>query len=98
MCMTIYRSAEFTKWLESQSQKIRDQIAARLERIVSHGHFGTRKDLGDNLWELKFNNGNRIYYMIKTVNGQQMFLILGGNKNGQQKDINKAKKVSAQES
>jgi putative addiction module killer protein len=40
--------------------------------------------------ELKFNNGNRIYYTIKN----DMILILGGNKNGQQKDIDKANKVA----
>ena len=91
ICMVIYRSAAFTKWFESQSLKIRDQIAARLDRIQTDNHFGMHKSLGDGLWELKFNNGNRIYYTIRN----DMFLILGGNKNGQQKDINKAKKIIA---
>lgn len=88
--MKMLRSSEFTKWIESQPLKGQLQIEARLSKIETEGHFGNCKNLGDQLWELKFNDGRRIYYTIKN----DMFLILGGNKNGQQKDINKAKKIA----
>jgi putative addiction module killer protein len=91
--MVIYRSNEFIKWFESEKPKIRLQIDARLLRIEIDNHLGNHKNLGGELSELKFNNGNRIYYTIKRVGEQTMFLILGGNKNGQQKDISKAKKI-----
>jgi putative component of toxin-antitoxin plasmid stabilization module len=42
--------------------KVQRQIEARLAKIEVDGHFGNHKHLVSDLWELKFNNGNRIYY------------------------------------
>ncbi len=47
--------------------------------------------LKDKIWELKFNDGRRIYYAY--IPEKNILLLLGGNKNGQEKDINKAKKL-----
>lgn len=88
--MVIKRSDDFKKWFDGETLKVQTQIENRLSKIELDGHFGSNKYLGDGLWELKFNNGNRIYYTIKN----DMFLILGGNKNGQDKDIKKSKKVA----
>ena len=52
------------------------------------------KKLSSLLFEIKFNNGNRIYYTEKMINGKAVILILGGNKNGQDKDIKKAQKIA----
>ena len=92
--MKILKSDTYSKWFKTQTMKIQLQIESRLAKIEVEGHFGNHKHLINDLWELKFNNGNRIYYTIKKIDGQTMFLILGGNKNGQQKDINKAEKVA----
>ena len=92
--MKLLKSDAFNKWAQKQSVKIQRQIEARLSRVELEGYLGNHKYLMGYLWELKFNNGNRIYYTIKEINRQTMFLILGGNKNGQQKDINKAEKVA----
>jgi putative addiction module killer protein len=92
--MKILKSDLYSKWFKTQTIKVQRQIEARLSKIEVDGHFGNHKHLASNLWELKFNNGNRIYYTIKKIEGQMMFLILGGNKNGQQKDINKAEKIA----
>lgn len=96
MFMKTLKSDEFNRWFKKQPNKIRVQILARLVRVEESNHFGTHKKLKTYLWELKFNNGNRIYYTIKTVNEEIMFIILGGNKNGQQKDIDKAEKIANQ--
>ncbi|MGZ3794720.1 MAG: hypothetical protein ACXVB1_00040 [Pseudobdellovibrionaceae bacterium] len=88
--MVIFRSENFTTWFNKQPAKIQAQIESRISRIVEENYFGTINKVGEYCYELKFNNGNRIYYTIKN----DMFLILGGNKNGQQKDINKANKVA----
>jgi putative addiction module killer protein len=88
------KSEAYEKWFGNQTAKVQAQILSRLMRIELEGHFGSHKILTVNLWELKFNNGNRIYYTTKIVDGVTIFLILGGNKNGQQKDINKAAKVA----
>ena len=40
------------------------QIAKRLTNIEEHGNFGTIRDLGDFLSELKWVNGRRVYYSV----------------------------------
>ena len=82
---------EFEEWLEAETARSRFQIAKRMENIKSEGHFGDHKLVRDRIWELKWDNGRRIYYcLIPTSN---VLLLLGGNKNGQTKDINKAEKI-----
>ncbi len=85
---------EYATWYESQTAKIRAQIDSRLERIRDFGHYGHVKQLSSILYEVKFNNGNRIYFTEKIINGRTVILILGGNKNGQDKDIKKAQKTA----
>lgn len=94
--MKIISSDVYSKWFQTQPKKIQAQIRARLMKIENDDYFGNHKNLGNFLWELKFNNGNRIYYTVIKKDNELVFLILGGNKNGQQKDIDKAKKVAAQ--
>lgn len=67
------------------------QIKNRLLKIEEHGYFGTYKDLDDDLWELKFNDGRRIYFVF--LPQKKIILLLGGNKNGQDKDIKKARNI-----
>ena len=90
----ILKSDAYSKWFKTETAKIQRQIEARLVKIELENYLGNHKHLVGDLWELKFNNGNRIYYTIKKIEDQTMFLILGGNKNGQQKDINQAEKVA----
>lgn len=85
---------EFEEWYRSQPLKIRIQIDGRLLRIQEFGYFGQIRKLSFILFELKFNNGNRIYCTEKSINGKAIILILGGSKNGQDKDIRKAQKVA----
>lgn len=59
--------------------------------IKDEGYFGDRKVLRENIWELRWVNGRRIYYSLIPVD--QVLLLIGGNKNGQTKDINKAEKI-----
>jgi putative addiction module killer protein len=62
--------------------------------IEEHGHFGNVKDLGDFLSELKWSNGRRVYYsIVEDDSGDLTLLVLGGNKNGQDSDIKKARKI-----
>jgi putative addiction module killer protein len=92
--MRLKRTSEYINWYESQRPKEKAQIAKRLANIEEHDHFGVFKDLGNFLSELKWANGRRLYYSImKDDKGELILLILGGNKNGQDSDIKKAKKV-----
>ncbi len=89
------KSIDFVAWYEAQQAKVRIQIDGRLLKIQESGYFGHTRKLSNVLFEIKFNNGNRIYFTEITVSNRVVILILGGNKNGQEKDINKAQRQAA---
>lgn len=91
MSWTIRKHEEYLKWIAGETRKSRAQIEKRLMAIQHHGHFGHSKDLGEGLVELKFNDGRRIYFGVTGNN--EITLLLGGNKNGQDKDIKKARRL-----
>lgn len=96
-CYRILQTEEFEDWVDLEGPKSRYQIDGRLAKIRLDGHFGTIKNVSKNdkppvknqVWELKFNDGRRIYYACFPE--QNVLLLLGGNKNGQDRDIKKAK-------
>jgi putative addiction module killer protein len=85
------KTIEYEEWLVGETRKSLVQIAKRLSNIETDGFFGKNRYLDDFLWELKWENGRRIYYAIIPPNN--IVLLLGGNKNGQSKDIAQAKKI-----
>lgn len=66
-----------------------------MRNIELEGYFGEHKTLDHThtVWELKWKNGRRVYYT--TVYQYKILLLLGGNKNGQDRDIQTAKKIYA---
>ena len=92
--VSFLKTEDFINWFKLQPVKIQAQIDGRLTRIQEQGHYGHTKRLSSVLFEIKFNNGNRIYCTETVINGKTVVLILGGNKNGQDKDIKKAQKVA----
>ena len=87
----LHKTPEFDEWLQDQPLKSRLQVEERLLHIPSDGHFGTYKHLTDHVWELKWANGRRVYYAYLAE--YNVLLLLGGNKNGQSKDIKQAQKI-----
>jgi putative addiction module killer protein len=88
---TIYNTLEYDEWLEEQPAKSQVQIREHLSHIQEDGHFGDHKDVEGDVWELKWKNGRRVYYAY--IPEKKILLLLGGNKNGQNKDIREAKKI-----
>ncbi len=88
---TILATTEYREWFDEQPAKSRVQILGRLSNIQEQGYFGEYKDVGGDVWELKWANGRRIYYAY--IPEKKILLLLGGNKNGQDKDIRRAKKI-----
>lgn len=82
----------FREWLDSlKDSDTQAVVFQRLQRIKL-GNFGDCKPIDDGLWEFRIHHktGLRIYYARV---GQRIILIIGGgDKRGQQRDINKAKK------
>lgn len=90
----ILRTPEYRCWHEEQSEKSKVQIDDRLSKIQDEGYFGDHKNVSSNsegVWELKWKNGRRIYFAY--IPERKILLLLGGNKNGQNKDIRKAKSI-----
>jgi putative addiction module killer protein len=88
---TIYNAPEYDEWLDEQSPKSQVQVRSRISHIQDDGHFGDHKVVGDGVWELRWKNGRRVYYA--DIPERKILLLLGGNKNGQDKDIRQAKNI-----
>jgi putative addiction module killer protein len=87
--LEILKTDEFEEWLSEQQPKVRTIIKARLD-LISLGHFGNHKRF-EGLIELKWLNGTRVYTFMWGV--AVVVALYGGNKNGQSRDIKKAKKI-----
>jgi putative addiction module killer protein len=86
----ILKTTEFENWFMCQNNVIKDLISARLLKIAIYGHFGTIHCF-DDMIELKWKSGLRVYTARL---GKKIIVVLGaGNKNGQNKDIQKAKNL-----
>jgi putative addiction module killer protein len=85
----ILKTYEFLNWLKKQPPKALTIITARLD-MLSVGHLGDHKKF-DGLIELRWKNGTRIYCFRS--NKTLVVALVGGNKNGQDRDIKKAKKI-----
>ncbi|MCY3726377.1 MAG: hypothetical protein OXH90_01565 [Paracoccaceae bacterium] len=94
--MKIQRTPEFKEWFDIQTEKSKAQIDARLKNIELYDHFGDHKSLGEQLLELRWKNGRRVYYTI--IKEEIVTLILlGGFKNVQQKNIKTARQILERE-
>jgi putative addiction module killer protein len=91
MKYTIGMTDEYEEWFNNQTFKSIVQIAERIRKIEYEGYFGDHKSVGENIYELRWKSGRRIYYAIIPIS--QVLLLLGGNKNGQNKDIKEAEKI-----
>ena len=94
--MKIEVTPEFEKWFNRQTEKSKAQIDARLKNIELYSYFGDHKHLGGQLLELRWKNGRRVYYCLIIKEGLTLVL-LGGLKNDQKKDIQKAYRILERE-
>lgn len=90
----IEKTTEFDKWLKKLNDlRAKAKILVRLQKLENEEHFGECKPVGDGISELKINysKGYRVYF--KETDGKIIFLLIGGDKSTQQKDIEKAKEI-----
>lgn len=86
---TVFKTAEFEEWLSCLAPKTKTIVLARLD-MIAVGHLGNHKRF-DGLLELRWVNGTRVYGFYW---GSDIVVTLhGGNKNAQNRDIKKAKKI-----
>lgn len=90
----VVETQEYRKWFSRLNPKEQTQIHVRIANISLHGHFGAAKKLDQSLAELKWKNGRRVYFTLaQDEGGNIIVLLLGGNKNGQRRDIAKASEL-----
>ncbi len=85
----------FAEWLLKLKDRKSRAIVLRRIGQAEEGNFGTHRDLGDGLFELKidFGPGYRVYFGL---DGDTLIILLcGGNKGSQDRDIETAKKYWA---
>lgn len=95
--MLVVRETEgYKRWfLKLRDSRAKARILVRVRRL-SLGNFGDSKSLGSGISELRidYDPGYRIYY---TRRGDELiFLLVGGDKSTQQKDIRKAKDLASE--
>ena len=85
------------KWLKGLRDPIgRRAILRRIARIVATDNFGDHAGVGDGVSELRIDTGPgyRVYY---TSRGDEVVLLLcGGDKDSQERDIKRAKKMASE--
>lgn len=79
----------YINWYNSLDKSLRIIVDKRLSK-VERGLYGNCQRLSEFLYELKFENGLRIYFM--EIDDVILLLLCGGNKSKQSKDIALAEK------
>lgn len=85
---TIDNKIPYLDWYKSLDKSLRLIVDKRLSK-VERGLFGNNRRLSEQLYELKFDNGLRIYYT--EIENKIVILFTGGSKSRQSKDIETAK-------
>lgn len=80
----------YTEWEGTLDKSTFARIDARIARIRESGNFGICEPVGEGVFELKFDfgPGYRVYFGYDS--DIVLLLLCGGNKKGQQRDIDKA--------
>ena len=86
---TVENKVPYLEWYNSLDKSLRLIVDKRLSK-VERGLYGNNKRLSEELYELKFDNGLRIYYT--EIGNTIVLLFTGGNKSKQSKDIETATK------
>lgn len=86
---TLDNKVPYMEWYNSLDNSLKILVDKRLSK-VERGLYGDNRRLSEDLFELKFNNGLRIYYT--EIDNIIVLLFTGGNKSKQSKDIQLATK------
>jgi len=90
----IEKSDEFDKWLRKlKDLRAKAKILFRIQKVENDEYFGDCEPVGNGIRELKIDyaKGYRVYF--KESEGKIIFLLIGGDKSTQQRDIEKAKEI-----
>lgn len=93
--MRVMRTQDFTRWFNGLDGSVKARVLARLAKVETEGHFGQTRDLGSKVSEMKWKIPLRVYYTLRAdESGEMCICLLGGDKDGQSDDIEKAKALA----
>lgn len=82
----------YKKWEEDLDGSLTPRVQAARDTIENEGVITNAKDLGDGLYEKKWNSGLRLYFAVIEESGRKTLLLLGSGKGKEQdKAISTAK-------
>jgi putative addiction module killer protein len=93
----VVETTAFSKWLKALRDPIgRRAVLRRIGRIVATDNFGDHAGIGDGVSELRIDvgPGYRVYYTARE--GHVIWLLGGGGKGSQDRDIKRAKELAAE--
>lgn len=94
--LDVRKTAAFDDWLAAlRDVRARALIAERINRLAFHEHFGDAKSVAPGIMELRIHVGPG-YRLYATRRGKQIvFLLCGGDKGSQRRDIANAVTLAA---
>lgn len=91
MQIQVEMSEIFAEWLaQIKDLRAKAKIQVRIKRLM-FGNFGDVKNLGQGLLELRMTEGKGYRVYFTHINNRLVFLLCGGDKSTQSKDIEKAR-------
>lgn len=83
----------FSSWLRSlRDQRAKQKITGRLQRL-KFGHFGDVEPVGHGVSELRIHEGKGYRVYFRQQGDEIIFLLCGGDKKSQQRDIVQAQRI-----
>ena len=93
----VLQSGTFRRWLRGlRDRNAVRRIVARLVAI-SEGHFGDVRGVGEGVSEMRihYGPGYRLYFIRRS--NEVIVLLCGGDKDSQERDIERAKRMAAEQ-
>lgn len=89
----IRQTDTFSSWLRSlRDQRAKQKITGRLQRL-KFGHFGDVEPVGHGISELRIHEGKGYRVYFRQQGDEIIFLLCGGDKKSQQRDIVQAQHI-----
>ena len=89
----IRQTKVFSSWLRNlRDQRAKQKITGRLQRL-RFGHFGDVELVGHGVSELRIHEGKGYRVYFRQQGDEIIFLLCGGDKKSQQRDIAKAQSI-----
>ena len=90
----ILETTEFRRWiLRLRDRRARGQIGIRLQR-VARGNFGNARSVGGRVSELRINYGPGYRIYFTRIGETVIMLLIGGDKDSQNRDIRVAQRLA----